>query len=82
MRREDQPPEMREMYAQRALARKKAKAEKRKAQRMGERQSIPPQISKTCPSYRRRLAPLREMVSKSDLREFLAEAVRNTEGAR
>ncbi len=67
---------------EKARAKNRLKSAKRRARKRAEKRHIfKPEISKTCPAYRRRLPPVPEMVRKSELRAFLAEAVRNTEGA-
>lgn len=62
-----------------AIARKNAKKRAaRAAQRAASVECIPDFISKTHPTYRRRLPPVPDMIEKSELRAFLAQAVRNT----
>ncbi len=65
---------------EKSRAKNRLKSAKRRAKKraMKERHTFKPEISKTCPAYRRRLPPVPEMVLKSELRAFLAEAVRNT----
>ncbi len=85
MKRELQTPEQRAIFAERAAARREAKnarkREKRRAERSGALALAPAGMSKTHPTYRRRLPAVPDMVMKSELRAFLAQAVRNTAGA-
>jgi len=86
MRRELQTPEQRAIFAERLRARNQAKNAGKRAKRRAERQaaleSVPLGLSKTDPTYRRRLPPVPEMETRAELRAFLAQAVRNTIEAR
>lgn len=80
MRREDQTPEQREMFAERRRVRDRAKSKRRKAARRAAKIAASPLItaSKTDPVTRRRLhGPAPEM-TKNEMRADLALAVRNT----
>lgn len=80
MRREEQTPEQRAIYAERARERNRMKCRRRKAKRRAEQLAgtNAPGMSKTHPVYRRRLPPIPDMLMKSELRAFLAQAMRNT----
>lgn len=79
MSRENQTPEEQAMYAERARARNRLKMARRKAKKLAARAAAAaPGLSKTHPTYRRRLPALPGLTLKSEQRAFLAQAVRNT----
>lgn len=84
MSRIHQTEEEREMYAERRRVRNKLKHQKRRAKQKaaalaaGDVAAMPIGISKTHPTYRRRLPAVPEIITKADMRAFLAQAVRNT----
>jgi hypothetical protein len=66
-----------------AIARKNAKKRAaRRAVRSGSVASVPASLSKTDPTYRRRMPPVPDMDLPSERRDFLRQAVLNTPGAR
>lgn len=87
MSRLNQTEEERELYAERRRIRNKLKHQKRRAKQKaaalvaGNAPALPIGISKTHPTYRRRLPAVPEIITKADMRAFLAQAVRNTAGA-
>ena len=80
MRREDQTPEYREMIAERRRARDRAKSKRRKAERRAAKLVASPlhAASKTDPVMRRRLHGVAPEMTKSQLRDVIAQAFRNT----
>lgn len=78
-------PDQRALFAERLRARnanKNAKKrQKRREANSASRTSLPPGMSKTAPTYRRRLPAVPEMLTKADMRAFLTQAVLNTQGA-
>lgn len=79
MRREDQTPEQRAMYAERRRERDRAKSKRRKAEaRAAKAKAVTVVASKTDPVTRRRLYGHAPEMSKTQLRAMLTEAVRNT----
>jgi hypothetical protein len=87
MSRYNQTLEERELFAERRRLRNKLKHQKRRAKAKaaalaaGAISALRPGMSKTDPTYRRRLPSVPEMLTKADMRAFLTQAVRNTQGA-
>lgn len=78
MRREDQTPEQRAMFAERARARDRAKKARKQAEkRAAKLAELKRPISKTSPEYRRRFVPAVPLDRRGVL-DLLAEAARNT----
>lgn len=81
MRRDEQTPEQREMFAERRRARDRAKSKRRKAvTRAAKRATEAPlkSLSRTDPVTRRRLYGFAPEMSKDKMRAIIAQAVRNT----
>lgn len=78
-----QTPEEAAMYAARRRERNRIKCARRREKIRDERLQQPAikGLSKTDPTYRRRLPPGPVLISKSEMRAFLTQAVRNTQGA-
>jgi len=79
----NQSPEEAIIYAERRRERNRIKCARRREKRRAKALDSPALagISKTDPTYRRRLPPGPLLISKSEMRAFLTQAVRNTQGA-
>lgn len=78
MRREDQTPEQRAMFAERARLRDQMKSARKRAKRRAEKLAeLKRPVSKTSPEYRRRFLPAVRLDRRGVL-DLLAEAARNT----
>lgn len=79
MKREDQTPEQREIFAERRRERDRAKSKRRKAEvRAAKAKAITIVTSKTDPVTRRRLYGRAPEMTKIQLRAVIAQAFRNT----